>query len=144
MKRIRALIFALASVGLLAGLALAQNVYQPIDPCGAFSKSETTIPIAIATSSPATTQLIAAPTTGGIWICDITIQPASSSSVQLQVGTGTACATGNANLTGAYTAAVNKTDSGVTPLRVPSGDALCANVTGTGGVGHITYVTPGF
>lgn len=144
MKSFRGLTLTILGLIAVAGVALAQNVYQPVDPCGMFSKSETTIPVAISTSSPAVTQLVAAPTTGGIWICDMTIQPASSSSVQLQTGTGSACGTGNANLTGAYTAAVSKTDSGTPPLRVPAGKALCANVTGTGGAGHITYVAPGF
>ena len=129
---------ALLALTLIAGVALAQNVYTPIDPCNLNMRSAVTVPVAAATSTSA--QIIAAPSSGRIWICDYNLQPASSSTVQLEYGTGTVCATGTTNLTGALAGSSAQNDAGVPPAQVPATKALCAAFTGTGAQGFVTYV----
>lgn len=90
------------------------------------------------------TQIVAASTGKWIYITSFDFVSTAAATVQLVYGTGTNCATGTTNLTGAYgmsTFTVITKGNGLSGvLFVPSGNALCITVTGTGPVnGSLSY-----
>jgi hypothetical protein len=119
----------------LLGFAPAQA--QPVIPL-----TQASIPITISTAT--TTQLVALKAGQSIYVTSISIIAAGTGNIQLVYGTGTACATGQGNVTGNYslTTQVGFTlgnGSGVV-LVVPQGAALCAVTSGAVGMpGSLSY-----
>ena len=108
-------------LGLLlwSGLAWA----QPVIPL-----TQASVPITISTAT--TTQLVALKSGQSIYVTAVDIIAAGTGNIQFVYGTGTACATGQGNITGNYnlTAQVGFTKgngAGVLWV-VPQGNALCA------------------
>lgn len=100
------------------------------------------VPISISTAT--TTQLVALSGSTKIYVTAWDVIAAGTGNIQLEYGTGTACATGTTALTGNYnlTAQVGLTKgSGDAPvLIVPAGNALCALTSAAVGIaGSLAY-----
>lgn len=112
-------------------------------------QANASVPISISTAT--TTQLVPASGSARIYVTawDVVASPASAgasgaSTIKLEYGSGTNCATGVTALTGAYTLAaysVIARGTGLAPLFVvPPGDALCAVTSGPAPInGSVSY-----
>ncbi len=107
--------------------------------------------VAITIAAATTTELVAlsAATTNSaakaIYVTNFNFMAAGTNNVTLVYGTGTACATGQVALTGAYPLIAQAGISagvGVGPvLIVPQGNALCITTSGSGQLsGSVSYV----
>lgn len=111
------------------------------DTCAAVNQPKITIPVAITTST--TTQLVAAVSGKTVTVCNLRITTAgTTTALTLQTGTGSACATGLASLTGAFLFPIanfyNFGDGQIAKGAV--GGAVCVLSAGTTGVqGSLTY-----
>lgn len=85
---------------------------------------------AISTAAATTVELVALSGTKNIFVTSFNIVAAGTTTYKFVYGTGTACATGTTDLTGAYTLVANgyvSSGSGLgSVLVVPPGKALCA------------------
>ena len=126
MRRIMALWFMLLAAPLEA---------QPVIPL-----TQASVPIAVAA---ATTQLVAGVTGQSIYVTAVSvITGAAGGNVQFISGTGAACGTGTANVTGTYAMAANGgmtfgAGTGVV-LVVPQGASLCV-ITSAATAGSVAY-----
>lgn len=112
------------------------------DPCMA-GGTKSSIPIAAATATTIPLLSGPSPLTGPINICSLSVVVNATSSFQLIAGNGTACASNQQAVTGAFTATVTSGNGTTTIATVPNGLDLCAVFTGTGANGGITYVQGG-
>lgn len=99
---------------------------------------------AINTASSGYTQLVAAVGGRAVYVCGYTFVSTSALAVKFAYGTGSACATGTVDMTGAM--AVSANGGAVNPvgqvpvLITPGGQAFCVNISVSTQVsGHITY-----
>jgi hypothetical protein len=126
-------------------VVVAANLSGTSDPCqnSGILKSSAAVSITTAT----TTQLVALSAGKSVYVCGFTASLGLSDSIVFEYGTGSACGTGTTALTGAFTSdaaviAAPATLGGEgTRMTAPSGNALCALTTGTGGIkGVVQYV----
>lgn len=80
-----------------------------------------------------------------IYVCGYSVVATAATAVQFIYGTGTACATGETDLTGAWSFAANggitQANGGVPQFVVPAGNAFCVENSGANAIeGHVTYV----
>lgn len=109
------------------------------------SQDSLSVPINISTST--TTQLVALSGSTSIYVTSEDVIAGGTGTFQFVYGTGTACATGQQPLTGAYPltaqAGLAKGDGAGTILKVPSGNALCAITVGavqySGAVSYLQF-----
>lgn len=119
-----------------------------LDPCLSTGVSKLSVPINITTA--VTTQLVALAAGQSIYVCGYSISTTgatTTTTAQLEYGTGALCGTGTTVLTGQFaqsllTSAVVVVAGGPMILRAPSGNALCLVSAGTTPSiqGHLTYV----
>lgn len=127
-------LFCLLSV-LFAPLAFA---FQP--PCGG-SYALTVAPI-IVPSAAATTVISAPSVNHSTYICEMFLQNAGGAAT-LSYGTGTNCATGGVNLSGALaaTSLVDQRSRAGELMKVPPGNNFCVTGAASGaGTGYVGYV----
>jgi hypothetical protein len=126
-----------------SGTAPAIPVFAP-DPCQSPTTIKSFAPIAI--SGVATTQIVALSGVTQIFVCGFMgAGGGTSPTLQFVYGTGSNCATGTTNLTGAFLPGSGSTSSytpGMTGFKAAAGNALCLTQTGTAPSynGVITYV----
>ncbi len=80
-----------------------------------------------------------------IYICGYSVVAGAATGLQLIYGTGTACATGETDMTGVWSLAANggitQANGGAPQFVVPAGNAFCIENSGANSVqGHVTYV----
>jgi len=112
------------------------------NPCGDHARISSA---AISTSSSGNVEIVALNGSDLIYICGISISAGAATGVQLIYGTGTACATGETDLTGVYPFAANgglvMVNGGRPQFVVPAGNAFCVENSGANAIaGHVTYV----
>lgn len=111
-----------------------------LDPCFVTAKQSVAISIAGATA----TQLVALAAGKSVYVCGFTASVGATTTIQLQYGTGSVCASGTTQLTGVIapsTGTVVSFAADGTEFTAPAGNALCLTPTGTGGVqGFLSYV----
>jgi hypothetical protein len=123
------------------------------DPCQSSAVAKTSVIVNLAAA--ATTELVAISGTTVIYVCDFTISISqvvtTANTLKFVTGTGSACATGQTNLTGLFGAGgvtagipiVVFANSPGTVFKTPAGQALCVT-TAIGGSaqfqGVVTYV----
>jgi hypothetical protein len=95
-------------------------------------------------STSGSTQLVAAGTNGeAIYVCGYTFFSAGTVNVELDYGTGSACATGTKKIVPAYEFTAQTGISDQSPifrgLAAPSGNALCIKISGSVAVQAIVY-----
>lgn len=90
---------------------------------------------AVNDSASGLTQVVAAASGKSIYVTGYTVVTAAAVSVQWEYGTGTACGTGTTALTGPMSFAANGGAAAHQTLFVPSGDALCLNLSAAVQVG---------
>lgn len=100
---------------------------------------------AINTSSSGNVELVALNGSDLIYVCGYSVVAGAATGVQFIYGTGTACATGETDLTGVWSFAANggitNGNAGVPQFVVPAGNAFCLKNSGANSVqGHIVYV----
>lgn len=120
--------------GAAAGAALAGNPFVQALSDGTKAQNALICPstAVVATSSMGETELV--PLTAGqtVRICKVTFTTASAVDVQLDYGTGTACAGGTAHLWALYKSAVAGADDFAadnTWLAAPASNAVCVNLS---------------
>jgi len=111
------------------------------DPCSSSAKSS----VAISQASAGTVQLVALSTGKKVYVCGVTDGSAGTTpSISLEYGTGSSCATGTAELTGAVPftsgSAINIGSGAGTVAAAPTGNAVCALTVGNGHYGVLSYV----
>lgn len=100
---------------------------------------------AISVASATTTEIIPLVANQTIYLTSWDVMAAGTNNVTLVYGTGTACATGQVALTGAYPliaqAGISKGNGLGIVLSVPKGNALCVTTSGGGQLsGSVSYV----
>lgn len=127
-----------------------QNCYQ--GPPNNFPNTGNCLPaiqaaksVAVDVAASATTQLIAGVSRQAIYITSFDFMAAATNNVNLVYGTGTNCATGQVELTGAYPliaqAGISKGNGLGTVLYVPQGNALCIITSGSSQLsGSVSFV----
>lgn len=115
---------------------------RPGGPCADHARITTA---AINTSSSGNVEIVALNGSDLIEVCGYSIVAGAATGVQLIYGTGTACATGETDLTGVWSFAANggitQANAGVPQFVVPAGNAFCIENSGANSVqGHVTYV----
>ena len=131
----------------LSGLAWAQAIPPSFnagaanaDACEAYPHNSIPLTFSAAT---ALTQQIALSAGKAIYICGLTFVTGATSTLQLEYGTGTNCATGTVALSGVYIASSTVTlPANASIMTTPAGQALCAVTTGATGQanGWLSYV----
>lgn len=120
-----------AALLVCAGIAHAQTV---TNPCGTQAPRSH---IKVAVTSATTTELVAISGTTSIYVCEFSLTISqvvtTANTIKFVYGTGTACATGTADLTGAFgtggvTAGIPISVNGG-GFKAPSGNALCVTTT---------------
>lgn len=112
------------------------------DPCSDHARITTA---AISTTTNGNVEVVALNGSDLIYVCSVSVVETAAQSFQLIYGTGTACATGETDLTGPYAFAANGgmvlPNTGVAQFVVPAGNAFCIETNGTGQTsGHVAYV----
>lgn len=112
------------------------------NPCADHARITTA---AISTSSSGNVQIVALNGSDLIYVCGYSVVAGAATGVQLIYGTGTACATGETDLTGVWSFAANggitQSNGGVPQFVVPAGNAFCVENSGANAIaGHVTYV----
>lgn len=79
------------------------------------------------TSSSGNVQIVAASGSTVVYICEISFAANAASDIKLTTGTGAACGTGTADLTGLYKSVSAVTLDPLGALRGPAGSAICIN-----------------
>lgn len=137
----------IAALGFLPGAALAQSGQALAELASQFANAS--VPIAISTAT--TTELIAKPTCtspGGatcqIYVTAYEVMAAGTGNIKFVYGTGTACGTGQTDLTGNYNLVAQtriEHGAGFGPVWVlPAGNALCAVTSAAVGMaGSVSY-----
>jgi hypothetical protein len=100
---------------------------------------------AISTSSSGNVEIVALNGSDLIYVCGYSVVAGAATGVQLIYGTGTACATGETDMTGVWSFAANsgitQSNAGVPQFVVPAGNAFCVENSGANAIaGHVTYV----
>lgn len=135
----------IGNVGLVAGTANIGNVgtavtnstgtFQPVIGC------DNSIPYDASTSG--STQLVALSSGKTIYVCGYTIHSAGTVNVELDYGTGTACATGTTKMTPAYqtTAQDGAVDGGTffRGMKSAASNAVCIKTSGAVAVQAVLY-----
>lgn len=80
-----------------------------------------------------------------IYVCGYSLVAGAATGVRFVYGTGTACATGEAGITGIWSFAANggitQANAGAPQFVVPAGNAFCTENSGANSIqGHVTYV----
>ena len=101
--------------------------------------------VAINTSTSGNVQLVALNGSDLIYVCGYSVVAGAATGVQFIYGTGTACATGETDITGVWSFAANggitQANAGVPQFIAPAGNALCVENSGANSIqGHVTYV----
>lgn len=101
--------------------------------------------VAINTSSSGNVELVALNGSDLIYVCGYSVVAGAATGVQFIYGTGTACATGETDITGVWSFAANggitQANGGVPQFVVPAGNAFCVENSGANSIqGHVTYV----
>lgn len=112
------------------------------DPCSDHTRISSA---AIDTSTSGNVEIVALNGSDLIYVCGYSVVAGAATSVQFIRGTGTACATGETDLTGPWSFAANggitQANTGVPQFVVAAGNALCIENSGANAVqGHVTYV----
>jgi hypothetical protein len=112
------------------------------NPCADHARISTA---AISTSSSGNVEIVALNGSDLIYVCGYSVVAGAATGVQLIYGTGTACATGETDLTGVWSFAANggitQGNAGVPQFVVPAGNAFCVENSGANAIaGHVTYV----
>lgn len=113
------------------------------DPCADYARVQVAV---IDTSTSGNVEVVALNGSDLIYVCGYSVVVgATGTSVQFVYGTGSACATGETNLTGAWPFAANggitQSNAGVPQFVVPAGNALCVELSAANPIaGHVTYV----
>lgn len=112
------------------------------DPCADYARITT---VAIDTAASGNVELVALNGSDLVYVCGLSVVVDGAVDIQLIYGTGTACATGETNLTGIWGFAANGgialPSAGVPQFIVPAGNALCVETSGAVQTsGHVTYV----
>ena len=112
-------------------------------PCADWSRVTTA---AISTSTSGNVEVVALNGSDLIYVCGYSLVAGAATAVQFIYGTGTACATGETDITGAWSFAANggiqQPNTGAPQFAaVPAGNALCIENSGANAVqGHVSYV----
>jgi hypothetical protein len=110
------------------------------DPCQSpFAEKSS---VALNDASAGETQLIAGVAGQVIYVCGFSFTLGGTTpTAQLDTGTGTACGTGTAHLTGAFTGGITS-PGGYAEVSAAAGASLCVNLGGTSPTmqGLLTYV----
>lgn len=118
------------------------NTPGATDPCQTPSALKSSVSVAITTAT--TTQLVALSAGKAVYVCGFSATFGATTTLGFEYGTGTNCGTGTTALTGVMAPATGtfiSMNSDGTDFTAPSGNALCAVSTGTGGIqGVLTYV----
>lgn len=145
MRKLALILWALLS---LPTVAFAQQTNRPCHT----SNGNNCIPefgasasVKISVAAATTTELIALVTNKSLYITSFDFMAAGTNNVKLVYGTGTACATGTTDLTGAYPliaqAGISKGIGLGAILFVPVSNALCVTTSGAGQLsGSVSYV----
>lgn len=101
--------------------------------------------VAINTASSGNVELVALNGSDLIYVCGYSVVAGAATGVQFIYGTGTACATGETDLTGVWSFAANggitQANGGAPQFVVPAGNAFCVENSGANSIqGHVTYV----
>jgi hypothetical protein len=129
-----------------AGTATATGQGQTGTGVGRQTLSQDSLSAPISISTATTTQIVALSGSTSIYVTSEDFMAAGVDTFQWIYGTGTACATGQGTLSGAYS--LSTSNPGLTKgggvgtiLKVPSGNALCAITTAAVAVaGSISYM----
>lgn len=96
-----------------------------------------------ASTDNANTEIVALTASETIYVCGMMIIADGTVSAQWIYGTGTACATGETDLSGSFPLAINTGHSSFSPfpvMKTIASNAFCIELTGTGNVqGWVTY-----
>lgn len=123
--------------------ALGRLWTRPGQPCADHARIQSA---AISTSSSGNVEVVALNGSDLIYVCGYSLIAGAATAVQFIYGTGTACATGETDITGAWSLAANggitQANAGVPQFAaIPAGNALCIENSGANAVqGHVTYV----
>lgn len=112
------------------------------DPCADYARVQSA---KIDTASSGNVEIVALAASQIVYVCGYDFIATTAVSVQLIYGTGTACATGETDLTGPYPAGANGgiaiPNTGAVQLKTASANALCIELSGTVQVsGVVKYV----
>lgn len=113
-------------------VARTSDVCNPVD----------TLQVAVTVSAAGNTELVALTSGQTIYVCDVTLVPTAANDVQLVYGTGTACATGETDMTGpmAFDAKGGWTHNYNGRLKTAAANALCIELSAATAVnGVVTY-----
>lgn len=137
-----ALVNTTNEIGPAATDALGRLWTRDANPCQDFSRITN---VAIDTASSGNVELVALNGSDLVYVCGYDIVADAAVAVQFIYGTGTACATGETDLSGPMSFAANGgTSRGVTgavQFKNVAGNALCIENSTTGGVrGSLQYV----
>lgn len=116
---------------------------RPGSPCQDHARVQSA---AIDTSTSGNVQIVALNGSDLIYICGYSVVVgATATAVQFIYGTGTACATGETDLTGPWPFAANggitQANGGAPQFVVPAGNAFCVELSAANAItGHVTYV----
>lgn len=152
MRRISPYVLPLALVA--AGIAsallngveervVAQQIQQGESPSRCISSGVSSA--AISTSSAGNVQLVALASGETVHVCGFSLNADSAVGVQFITGTGTACATDEADLTGVYdlldASDIVVPNAGAEHFQGAASSALCVELSGAVQInGHVTYV----
>jgi len=151
-QRLTSLIASLGGTGTVASAVPATAVYGAYGSDGGLSAGTAalTAPIicqnsvAISTASSGNVELVALTSGETVYVCEWNVIATGTVAVQLVYGTGTACATSETNLTGAYPLVANAglvDRSDFAMMRTASGNALCIELSGAVQVDGVLYYT---
>ena len=112
------------------------------DPCQDHARVTT---VAIDTTTSGNVELVALTSTNVIYVCGYEMVSTAAQAFQWIYGTGTACATGETDISGPMAFAANggiaKANAGAVQFKTAASNALCIETSGTGQVsGYVTYV----
>lgn len=115
---------------------------RPGNPCNDHARIQTA---AISNSTSGNVEVVALNGSDLIYVCGYSLMAGATTGVRFVYGTGTACATGETGLTGAWPFAANggiqQPNTGAPQFVVPAGNAFCTENTGANAIaGHVTYV----
>lgn len=101
--------------------------------------------VKISTSASGNVEQVALQSGQTIYVCGFDVIAGAATAVKFVYGTGTACATGQTDLTGAWSFAANggvvHNNSGAVQFKTASANALCTNNSGANSIqGLLTYV----
>lgn len=130
---------ACAAIWALSPPVTAQPQVESISRCATAAPSS----VVINTASSGNVELVALAASQRVYVCGFTLDnDTATTGLQFITGTGTACATDEADLTGVYTvAALTYPNAGATQFRGALSSALCIELsTNTQVNGQMTYV----